>query len=165
MNYVYIVVKKEGDAESRCVGVVTKCDLVPEEEGKSDILQRLRMKRESDVHLHLGSIAVRNRARDEMKMTHEEAQKKEDELFEKHPVLQVLKRNERGYGTLTQKIVELRSTMVNRWIPKVKKVLRTKISEHNESLKALGNPTWSAACRRILSRLITKVDKKIDATS
>jgi hypothetical protein len=54
--------------------------------------------------------------------------------------------------------------MVNRWIPKVKKVLRTKISEHNESLKVLGNPPSSTAeCRRILSRLITKVDKKIDA--
>jgi len=44
----------------RTIGVVTKVDDLPP---NSDILEKIRMERDGDVHLEQGFIAVRNRTK------------------------------------------------------------------------------------------------------
>ncbi len=95
-NKEAIQIVKDADAEDRCIGVVTKCDLVPENPNKTDVLAKLRMKRDSDIVLGEGLIAVLNRAVDEMESSLDEADQKELLLFQKHPVLSLLKKMSGG---------------------------------------------------------------------
>ena len=48
-NSAALRIVKEEKAESRCIGVATKCDMVPEEHGETDIIEKLRMSRANDV--------------------------------------------------------------------------------------------------------------------
>jgi hypothetical protein len=53
---------------------------------------------------------------------------------------------------------------VARWIPNVRKVLKSKIVETKAALHALGTAPVSAAGRRgVLSKVINAVDKSLDA--
>ena len=70
---------KEENAESRCIGIVTKCDMVPKIEGSSDIVNKIQMSRPSDIKLDLGFIAVRNRGPTEGDASAEELKGKEEE--------------------------------------------------------------------------------------
>ena len=68
------MVKKSDGGESRCIGVLTKCDLVPEEDD-TGILSKIRMVRDTDVKLELGFVAVRNRAHLEMECSPDELER------------------------------------------------------------------------------------------
>lgn len=163
-NQEAIQIVKEEDAEDRCIGVVTKCDLVPDDPDKTDVLAKLKMERESDIILGDGFIAVRNRAPNEMDWSQEEAAHAEGELFQLHPVLSSLKRDEWGYETLIDKIVAHQSRVVHEWMPKVKSTIRSKLKEHKNSLKALGEAPKTPADRRIvLTELASAVEKRLDA--
>lgn len=121
------------DAEgSRTIAVVSKCDLVP---NKSDILNKIRMTRDSDVKLALGFIAVRNKSADEDSI---DIGQEENVLFTTHPVLKNLTENEWGYETLSHKIVELQSKRVNQFILEAGKLIHDKITETRKKLDNLG---------------------------
>lgn len=151
-------------AEQRCIGVVTKCDLVPTPEDASDIVQKMNMERQSDVHLDNGFVAVRSRAQNEMDKTQLEMDVKEEGLFTTHPTLRKLRKDQWGYATLTTKVVAMQSDLVDRWIPSVKKVLRLKRAAVQEELKALGQvPSDISERRALLGKVVAKTDRRIES--
>lgn len=146
----------------RTIGVVSKCDLVPE---SSDIIQKIRMTRENDVKLALGYVAVKNKGPTEDDVNIEKA---EQELFATHRVLRQLQPYERGYTTLSKKIVELQSSRVDRFIPEVRKLVRQKLVEAQQGLKQMGHKPKTVGERRnlVTSALISishRVEKLIHA--
>jgi hypothetical protein len=156
------MVKDLHGAEARCIGVLTKCDQLPEEEGASDIIDKIRMVRESDVKLDLGFIAVRNRGPNEDSDSREQLHEREKKLFETHAVLKELSKEEWGYSVLTSKIVGLQSERIDQFIPEVKRLLLTKLKEKRAQLKALGAvPTNPGERRSIYGRMITSVERRL----
>lgn len=113
----------------RTIGVISKCDLVPE---RSDIIQKLRMIRENDVKLGLGFVAVRNKGPSESSHDLVETERR---LFQSHPVLKDLQDHEWGYGTIAAKIVDLQSQRVNVFIPEVRSLVNKRLDEVHGMLK------------------------------
>jgi hypothetical protein len=162
-NAEAIKMVKNADAEERCIGVVTKCDLLPTAEGSTDIIEKIRMERGSDVKLDHGFIAVCNRAPNQTEKTADEMEVVEQQLFQTHPFLRELKTNEWGFSTLTSKIVELQSGMIDKWIPSVKKEIRLKRLNFVDLLDKLGvAPSTQSERRTILSRIISAVDRRLN---
>lgn len=146
---------KEG---KRTIGVISKCDLVPE--NSSDIVKKIRMMRESDVKLALGFIAVRNKGPDEADIDLEAA---EENLFSNHSVLKTLLFHEKGYQTLSKKIVELQSSRVNHFIPEVRSLVRKKIFEAEEELMIMGgSPSTPGERRTYLTKELCELSHTIE---
>lgn len=138
-------IAREFDPEGiRTVGVVSKCDLVP---GKSDIVDKIKMSRPSDVKLQLGFVAVKNRASDEEGLDVKEAEKI---LFESHPVLKHLTKEQWGCEALTKKIVNLQADRVREFFPQAKKLVRKRVSKLKNQLKELGEVIATPHQRRML---------------
>lgn len=141
---------------NRTIGVISKCDLVPE---NSDVIQKIQMTRESDVKLALGFIAVRNKGSGEDSIDIEEV---EDDLFSSHKLLKQLRSHERGYQALSRKIVDLQSNLVSLFIPKAKMLVKKKIEELRKDLIRLGNAPSSASERRsFLTKEVCDIDSAV----
>lgn len=141
---------KEGN---RTIGVVSKCDLVPD---SSDVVEKIRMVREADVKLALGFIAVRNKGPKEENI---DIEMKEKELFLTHKVLKKLNPLEWGYKTLSKKIVQLQSSRVTRFIPEVQATIRKRISLAETELKRLGFvPSTSSEMRSLLTSVLASME-------
>lgn len=137
------VLREKFDADgNRTIGVISKCDLVPE---TSDIVKKIRMVRETDVKLNLGFIAVRNRGPGEEDM---DIRTEEKRFFSTHKVLRVLLEHERGYATLSKKIVDLQCNHVENFIPKIQNVLQKRLSSYEKRLAELGAVPITSLDRR-----------------
>jgi GTPase SAR1 family protein len=121
-------------AEERTIGVVTKVDSL---HADSDIIEKIRMEREGDVRLPQGFIAVRNRTKNETDLSVEAVREKERELFTTDPKLKHLKPEEWGIATLTQKIVDIQSSVVGDFMPNIKATLKQKIDALGKELQGL----------------------------
>lgn len=140
----------------RTIGVVTKCDLVPE---KSDILHKIRMDRPSDVKLSLGFIAVCNKGPSDEE---EGPRDVEEELFATHPLLKMLIPEQKGYLTLTQRIVDLQSKRVDEFIPDARKLVFEKIKALEAEIFALGRmPSTPAERRALLTDLLCTTQEQV----
>lgn len=141
---------------ARTIGVVSKCDLVPE---KSDFLQKVRMTRENDVKLALGFIAVRNRgpSEDELDMS-----ATEDDLFSSHKLFRELGPEERGVEALSRKIAKLQGQTVNRSVLGLKSQVHNKISDVRTAIEEMPKiPKTSSERRALLSKGLCEMDAKL----
>lgn len=127
---------------SRTIGVISKCDLVPD---KSDILGKIQMTRENDVKLSLGFIAITNKGPGEEDIDIEAA---ESIFFSSHKVLRLLRPFERGCDSLSRKIVELQGTHLSSFIPEARHMVRQKIIQVEQQLHGMGSNPSSAGERR-----------------
>ncbi|KAI0557988.1 Dynamin [Gracilaria domingensis] len=144
---------KEG---KRTIGVVSKCDLVPQ---NSDILHKIRMSRQGDVKLALGFIAVRNK---DIGEDGKDIEKIESKLFSTHELLRHLAEEQRGYAALTRKIVDLQSQRVDEFIPEAKRLVQQRIKELHMERKTFGScPTTLAEKRMILTGLLCEVQEQV----
>lgn len=103
---------KEVDPDQkRTIGVVTKIDTIQQD---SDILQKLRMERPSDIQLALGWIAVRCRTPTEVKdgMSASSLMTAETTFFKSHNLLVGLEPQFWGTGTLISRVVDIQSETV-----------------------------------------------------
>lgn len=147
------IAQKYDTKGTRTIGVVSKCDLVPE---NSDIVQKIQMSRDNDVKLALGFIAVRNKGPGEENV---DLQASETKVFKAHPRLKQLRPHERGYDSLSTKIVELQTKRVELFIPEVRALVRNKLKELRQKLQALGHhPLTDADRREVLSKEICAMD-------
>lgn len=144
----------------RTVGVVSKCDMVPH---TSDILEKIRMTRPSDVQLALGFVAVRNRA------SHERApdvdiDAVEQTLFEAHPQLRQLGDTQKGISALTEKIVALQGQAVDRFFAHLRRLIRTRKDSLTQKLETLPHiPTTPDARRDELLDVLCAIDRHMRA--
>lgn len=141
---------------NRTIGVVSKCDLVPD---SSDVVEKIRMTRDSDVKLALGFIAVRNRGPNEETL---DIKMKEKELFSTHKVLKTLMPDEWGYTTLSKRIVQLQSSLVNHFIPEVQSEIRNRIFSAEAQLRELGFvPSSPSEMRSLLTSALAALDRAL----
>ena len=141
---------------NRTIGVVSKCDLVP---SSSDIVQKIRMVRESDVQLSLGFIAVRNKGPEESGV---DIVDEEMNLFNTHSVLKHLRPEEWGYKILAEKIVDLQSSRVNQFIPEVRLLIKKKTKEAKARLAELGIiPRTSSECQSVLTAILVDINERV----
>ncbi|CAN8067994.1 unnamed protein product [Agarophyton chilense] len=144
---------KDGE---RTIGVVSKCDLVPP---NSDILEKIRMSRPSDVKLALGFIAVRNKSIGE---DEKDIENIESKLFATHDLLKHLKDDERGYSALTKKIVDLQNERVDGFIPKAMGLVQKRIRALQMERRKFGHsPNTAAEKRMVLTGLLCEVQERI----
>eukprot|EP00942_MAST-04A_sp_MAST-4A-sp1_P006192 g6192.t1 len=156
------LVKKIDGAELRSIGVVTKCDMVPTGENQSDIIEKIRMSRESDTKLSLGYVAVRNRAPDEDGLSTIDLLKTEKKLFSTHPILKTLQSDEYGYDVLISKIVGLQSDRVATFIPGAKRTIRLKLNEIKKVYSSLGSaPDTKEDRRKIFMNIMRNIDYRL----
>ena len=140
----------------RTIGVVSKCDLVPE---RSDIVLKIQMTRASDVKLALGFIAVRNKGPGEDDI---DIDAREESLFLSHALLSKLSKEQRGYTALTKRIVDLQSERVEKFIPEAYKMVKAKTKELHHELDQMGTaPSSTAERRAFLTNLLTTASNKI----
>ena len=118
----------------RTIGIVTKVDVLPD---NSDIVQKIQMARPGDVKLAQGFIAVRNRTKDEDKLTNEQARELEKNLFRNKSPLNQLSKDQWGVDTVVQKIVSLQGRVVNAFIPELLSKLKKSIRALEKELKNL----------------------------
>lgn len=147
------IAQRYDDKGMRTIGVISKCDMVPE---NSDIVQKIQMFRDNDVKLALGFIAVRNKGPGEESV---DIQSSESELFRAHPLLKQLRPHERGYHSLSKKIVELQSKRVDMFIPEARKLVCNKLKELRQKLLSLGHhPSSDSDRREVLAKEICALD-------
>lgn len=130
---------------ARTIGVVTKVDCL---HANSDIVEKMRMEREGGVHVEQGFIVVRNRSKDEMALSADAVREKERSLFKTDPKLSHLSPSQWGIGTLTQKIVDLQTSVVAQYLPAIKTTLLQKIKAVKGELDALEHTFVTAEGRR-----------------
>ncbi len=129
---------KEVDPQQiRTIGVVTKIDTIQQD---SDIVMKLRAERDSDVKLNLGWIAVRCRTPTEVKegLGPEDLRKKEQEFVQSHPLLVGLENKFWGTHTLVERVVEIQSETVDKWIPEVKAEIVDRLLVLEKKVKEIG---------------------------
>lgn len=144
----------------RTVGVVSKCDMVPH---TSDILDKVRMTRPSDVQLALGFVAVRNRAShetsDDVDIDHIETT-----LFQSHPQLKQLSDKQKGLSALTEKIVALQGQAVDRFFAHLRRLIRSRKDTLTQKLEALPHiPRTPDARRDELLDVLCAIDRHMRA--
>jgi dynamin 1-like protein len=136
-NPVALKLAKEADPSGdRTIGVVTKVDCLP---SNSDIVQKIKMERATDVELAQGFIAVRNRNKEEVaaNVPDEIVREREVELFSTDPKLRELEANMWGIPTLVAKIVAIQMKVVASFFPELLSTLRSKIRALEELKKKL----------------------------
>lgn len=150
-------IAQEFDPEGvRTIGVVSKCDMVPE---RSDIVLKIQMARDSDVKLSLGFIAVRNKGPGEEEI---DIDSREQSLFLSHPLLNQLSKEQRGYTALTTRIVDLQSERVEKFIPEAYKMVRDKRKELQQTLARMGTAPSTASERRgFFTNLVSIASDKV----
>lgn len=151
------IVQKYDKEGIRTIGVVSKCDLVAP--CSADIVQKIRMSRDSDVKLSFGFVAVRNHGPKEEGTDIVKAEKR---LFTTHEVLQKLSAHEWGYQTLSKRILELQSCRVNECIPEVRQLIQKRIRESRNSLSMLGHcPASSSECQVVLTSILVDINEHL----
>lgn len=141
---------------NRTIGVISKCDQIQE---NSDIVQKIRMSRDSDVKLALGFIAIRNRGPGEDELDIDEAER---QLFQNHRPLNLLREDEWGYGSLTDRIVALQEEHVQKFVPQARRLVQSKISEISKDLDAMKRvPTTTQERRSDLADELQAIDTEI----
>lgn len=126
-NPVALKLAKEADPSGeRTIGVVTKVDMLP---SNSDIVQKIKMERATDVELAQGFIAVRNRNKEEVEddIPDDVIRQREIDLFTTDPKLSQLKKHMWGIPTLVDKIVDIQMKVVKAFIPELISTLRARI--------------------------------------
>ena len=147
---------------ARTIGVVTKVDQLP---ANSDIVEKVCMKRDGDVRVEQGIIAVRNRAKDEMDLSADDVREKERNLFKTDPKLRQLSPSQWGIGTLTQKIVDLQTSVVAQFLPAIKATLRKKIVAVQAELDGLEKTCVTAEERRNkFTSVVCQLSRELDDT-
>ena len=99
-----------------------------------------------------------------MGKTQAEMDRKEAGLFENHPTLCKLGKEQWGYATLTTKVVAMQSHLVDKWIPSAKKEIKKRRSTLQSELKALGRvPSGVGERRALLGKVISTMDRRIES--
>lgn len=141
----------------RTIGVVTKCDLVPQT--GSDIAEKLHMDRPSDVKLKLGYIAVRNLSRGE----HGNVDDLENDFFNAHATLRKLSSNERGISALSEKVIRLQGRSVDRFFTDLKARLYNRTRDLKDDLTAMKVvPRTDEERRKILTGILRQIHDRIE---
>jgi GTP-binding protein EngB required for normal cell division len=138
-NAEVIKLAKKYDPEGkRTLGVVTKCDDAARAEA-SDIVEKVQMKRSSDVKLHLGFHCVVNRSQKNMEegMTPDALATKEAELFTTDERLSRIPQKCWGTLGLTEKIGKIQAQRIDQFLPKIKEAVHTKLAELKREIRDL----------------------------
>lgn len=136
-NPLALKLAKDADPSGeRTIGVVTKVDCLP---SNSDIVQKIRMERATDVELAQGFIAVRNRNKEEVAadVPDKVIREREADLFNTDPKLSQLQSSMWGVPTLVNKIVDIQMKVVTAFIPELMSTLRGRIRDLEAEKKKL----------------------------
>lgn len=138
-NAEVIKLARKYDPEGkRTLGVVTKCDDAARVEA-CDIVDKVMMRRETDVQLKLGFHCVVNRSQKNIddRMPRSELWEKERSIFETNEQLRGLPREHWGTLRLMEKIAHIQEGRVDECLPKIKESVRIKVGELRDELRAL----------------------------
>ncbi|KAI9209896.1 P-loop containing nucleoside triphosphate hydrolase protein [Polychytrium aggregatum] len=121
----------------RTIGVCTKVD---ETNTNHDIVQKILARRDTDVKLSLGWIAIRNRNQQEVlsKMSFEELRMKEKQLFTTHPVLMDLPVENYGVPELIRRLTSIQNARIRSTIPSISANIHARLKAQKEALKEMG---------------------------
>eukprot|EP00438_Fugacium_kawagutii_P027207 Skav221310 [mRNA] locus=scaffold2901:20303:23715:+ [translate_table: standard] len=122
----------------RTLGVVTKCDDAANAEA-SDLVEKVLMKRESDVRLELGFHCVVNRSQKNIDdgMSRDDLWAKEEDIFKQNERMRGIP--ERNWGTprLMEKVAKIQEARVDECLPKIKDAVKKTVAELRKELRSL----------------------------
>ncbi|CDF36783.1 unnamed protein product [Chondrus crispus] len=142
---------------ARTLGVISKCDLVPEQH--SDIVEKIQMTPSNAIKLGLGYIAIRNKGPGDDLANIDNI---ETELFKTHPLLKNLAPHERGCGALRRKIISLQENSIKHAIPRIQTDVRHKIEQLSGEISAMGTDLDSDMDRNaFVSKHLSEINQSL----
>lgn len=151
--------KEVDPSQTRTIGVVTKIDTIQKD---SDIVLKIRAERPSDIKLALGWVAVRCRTPTEVKeaLSAEELMTRERTFFKTNDLLADLQPHFWGTPTLVEKVVEIQSQTIEKWLPKVRTKINEVLRDRTQRLRTTPETCNDDSSKRMVYAKL--VDKLVD---
>ncbi|CAE7638786.1 shi [Symbiodinium pilosum] len=147
----------------RTLGVVTKCDDAASAEA-SDIVDKVLMRRSSDVRLELGFHGVVNRSQRNIDegMSRQKLWNKEELIFTKSHRMKLLPKENWGTSRLMEKVAKIQEARVDECLPRMKEAVRKTLGDLRARLRELPHqPETESDQARLFNSIVAEIRRDL----